>query len=126
VRREIKTIAGDEDVFVRPLHCLIADIPQAVLVDIVQRVAEESENIKVVDRVSDLAELPAILSNQPIDVLIVGMEKFTIPQICSDMMKKFSKLLVVGLVDDGRMAAVYLNEISSGEISDIINALGRR
>lgn len=110
----------------RPLHCLIADIPQAVLVDIVQRVAEESENIKVVDRVSDLAELPAILASRPIDVLIVGMERFTIPQICNDMMKKFSNLLVVGLVDDGRMAAIYLNEISSGEVTDIINVLGRR
>jgi len=111
---------------VRPLHCLIADIPQAVLGDIVQRVAEESENIKVVDRVSDLADLPGILASQPVDVIIVGMKKLTVPQICSDMMKKFSNLLVVGLVDDGRMAAICINDISSGELTDIINALGRR
>jgi hypothetical protein len=111
---------------VRPLHCLIADIPQAVLVDIVQRVAEESENIKVVDRVSDLSQLPVILASQPIDVLIIGMKKFMLPQICTDMMEKFSNLLVVGLVNDGRKAAIYLNEISSGEVADIINMLGRR
>jgi hypothetical protein len=49
-----------------------------------------------------------------------------LPQICTDMMEKFSNLLVVGLVNDGRKAAIYLNEISSGEVADIINMLGRR
>jgi hypothetical protein len=105
---------------------LIADIPQAVLVDIVQRIAEETENVKVVDRITDIAELPAIMDSQPIDVLIIGMEKFVIPQICSDMLNKFSNLLIVGLVDDGRKAAVYINDVTSHEVNQIIGILGRR
>jgi hypothetical protein len=117
---------ANEEVFVEPLHCLIANIPQAMLVDIVQRIAEETENIKVVGRVSSIAELPAILSNRPIDVLIIGMEKFVFPQICSDMLKTYARLVVVGLVDDGRMAAVYLNDISSQEVTNIIGILGKR
>ncbi len=125
-RRKIRTESGNEDALTRPLHCLIADIPQAMLVDIVQRIVEETGNIRVVDRIPDLAELPAALARQPVDVLVVGMEKFKFPQVCSEMLQKFSNLLVVGLIDDGRMAAVYVNDISATEVANIIRILGRR
>ena len=109
-----------------PLRCLIADIPQVMLGDILQRFAEESEHIEVVDRIADVGELPGILNSRPIDVVILGMEKFKFPPVCSDMLKQFSNLLFVGLVDDGRMAAIYLNNISGHEVTGLINILGRR
>lgn len=110
----------------QPLNCLIADIPRSVLVDILQRIAGETEDINVIAGVADSADLPAILSHQTVDVLIIGMEEFVLPQICNDMHERFSDMLVVGLVNDGRKAAVYINDIRSHEISTIIEVLGRR
>jgi hypothetical protein len=42
------------------------------------------------------------------------------------MLDRFTDLLVVGLVNDGRKAAVFINDIRSHEVSTIIDALGRR
>ncbi len=110
----------------QPINCLISNIPQALLVDIVCRIAEENHCVKVVDRIADSAELPAIMQSRAIDVLIIGMDEFAIPQVCEDLLKQFSDLLVVGLINDGRKAAVYINDIRGQEISDIIRVLDRR
>ena len=108
------------------LHCLIADIPQVVLADIVQRIAEENQNIEVVKRVPNIEDVPAILSRQDIDVLILGMKSNTSPQTYKYILNNFSDLLIVGLVDDGRQAAVYMDDVGSNEIVKIISTLGKR
>ena len=108
------------------LHCLIADIPQIVLADIVQRLTEENHNIEVVKRVPNIEAVPAILSRQDIDVLILGMKSNTLPQAHRDILNNFSDLLIVGLVDDGRQAAIYMGDVGSNEIVKIIRTLGKR
>lgn len=108
------------------IHCLIADIPQVVLADIVQRITEENQNIEVVNRVPNIEDVPAILSRQDIDVLILGMKSNTSPQTYKDILNKFSDLLIVGLVDDGRLAAIYMDDVGSNEIVKIIRTLGKR
>jgi hypothetical protein len=111
---------------VETLHCLIADIPQIVLADIVQRITEENKNIEVVERVPSIEDVPAILSRQDIDVLILGMKSNICPLACKDILKKYSDLLIVGLVDDGRQAAIYIDDVGSNEIVKIIRTLGKR
>ena len=110
----------------QPLTCLIADIPQSVLADIVQRIAMDTRDVKVIPGVANSADLPSILNNQSVDVLIVGMEEFALPGVCKSMLDRFTDLLVVALVNDGRKAAVFINDIRSQEVSTIIEALGRR
>ena len=108
------------------LNCLIADIPQVVLADIVQKITEENQNIEVVERVPKIEDVPAILSRKDIDVLILGMKSNTPHQICRDILNKFSDLLIVGLVDDGRLAAIYMDDIGVDEILKIITSYARR
>ncbi|MFV2033005.1 MAG: hypothetical protein ACC663_10960 [Gammaproteobacteria bacterium] len=110
----------------QPLNCLIVDIPQAVLVDILQRIAEGAGGLNVIEGVADSADLPTILSSQTVNVLIIGMEEFVLPKIYNDMLNRYSDLLIVGLVNDGRMAAVFINDIRSHEFLKIIEMLGRR
>lgn len=110
----------------KSLQCLIADMPQAILVDILKRTAKRSEHIEVVDRIFKMEELPEALAQNPIDVLIVGMAKVAVPRLYSDLMNRHSNLLVVGLIDDGRTAAVFFNDIGSDELTDLITLLGKR
>ena len=106
------------------LRCLIADIPQKVLADIVQRVTQQHGKIDVIGQVSGIDDVPAILGKEAIDVLIMGMRDNTPHQFCRDILKKFPGLLVVGLVDDGRMAVACLADVSSRELVKIITLLG--
>lgn len=106
------------------VRCLIADIPQQLLADIVQNIAKESGLIEVVDQVSSVADIPAVIANKPVDVLILGMKNTELPSLCVDLMNRISHLLVIGLVDDGRRLAVYLNNVGRTDILRIIRTLG--
>jgi DNA-binding NarL/FixJ family response regulator len=108
------------------LRCLISDIPQKLLSDIIMSITQQHENIEVVDRVSNNEELDAILNTQSIDVLILGLQSNPLPDVCKDLLNKYSDLLILGLFDDGRMAAVYLDDVGSHEITKIIRTFGKR
>ena len=108
------------------LRCLIANIPQTVLADIVFRMVKDSNGIEVVDRINNIEELPNTIQKLSIDVLILGMKDNALPQICTDLMDRITNLLVIGLIDDGRRLAVYVNNVGKKEIVDIIKILGKR
>ena len=108
------------------LRCLISDIPQKLLSDIILSITQQHENIEVVDRVSNGKELDSILDEQPVDVLILGLKSNPFPDVCKDLLEKYSNLLILGLFDDGRLAAVYLDDVGSHEIIKVINTFGNR
>ena len=108
------------------LRCLMADIPQKILSDIVGRITEAHERIEVLDQVASREHLPEILNRQSVDVLILGMTDPGLPQYCRDLLQTHNNLLIIGLFDDGRMATVYLNDIASWEIVKVIYTFGGR
>lgn len=108
------------------LRCLIADIPQKLLSDIVQRITQEHEFIDVLDPVTNVENLPVLLQEQSVDVLILGLSDPVMSQYCMDILKKFSDLLIIGLLDDGRLATIYLNNVGSMEIIKVICTFGDR
>jgi len=108
------------------IRCLMMDMPQRVLVDIVHQLAEEHENVEVVGRIANIEELPVIIKKQQVDVLITGMVDHQLTNIYTEIQKEKSKLLVVSLIDDGRHAAVYLDDVDGNEIKTIIKTLGKR
>lgn len=108
------------------LRCLISDIPQQLLSDIILSIAQRQENIEVVERVPNTDELDSILNNKSIDVLILGLKSNSFPDICKDLLDKFSDLLILGLFDDGRHAAVFLDDVGTHEIVKIISTFGKR
>lgn len=108
------------------LRCLIADIPQKVLADIVQTVTQQHENIEVIGRLTDLTRLDEILLAEAVDVLILGMQKNTPRNLCLELVEQFPGLLIISLVDDGRMAVIYLSNVGSNQLIDAIVLLNSR
>ena len=108
------------------LRCLIADIPQNILADIVRRVTQQDEKIDVIGQVRNIDGITGFLRRENIDVLIMGMRDGTPHQFCQDIFRNFPDLLIVGLVDDGRMAVACLADVSSRQLLDIITLLGGR
>ncbi|VAW68516.1 hypothetical protein MNBD_GAMMA09-3160 [hydrothermal vent metagenome] len=49
-----------------------------------------------------------------------------LPQIYDEIIKMVSNLLVIGLVDDGRRAAIYVDDIGASNIVEAIKVFGRR
>lgn len=105
------------------VRCVIADIPQRLLADIVQNMADESGIFEVVDRVNSLSELPAVVARQPVDVLIMGMDNTMLPKLGIEIMRAVPNLPIVALVDDGRRMAVYLDNVGKNDLLRIVRAL---
>ena len=108
------------------VRCLIADVPQRLLGDIVKRVAEQEESIELVGNINHLTDLSQIIENQSIDALIVGVSDSKFQQLYDGLIKQYSNLMVFALVDDGRRAAVYLDDIGVDEMLDLIISYNRR
>ena len=91
-----------------------------------QRGSARRKKIDVIGRVRNIDDIPGFLRRENIDVLIMGMRDDTPHRFCQDIFKNFPELLIVGLVDDGRMAVACLADVSSRQLVDIITLLGGR
>jgi hypothetical protein len=101
-------------------------MPQKLLSDILLEITRQHENIEVINCISDTDELDSILKQQAIDVLILGLKSKCLPDFCVKLLENFSDLLIIGLYDDGRLASVYINDVSTDDITRIISTLGKR
>jgi hypothetical protein len=108
------------------IRCIIANMPHQMLVDIVENMAEESAVIEIVERVKNISEIPPVLARNPADLLILGMKSNELPEPCLSILNRSSDLSILGLVDDGRGLAVYLNNFGRNDIQEIITTLFRK
>ena len=103
------------------VRCLIADIPHNLLADIVQRITESRSDIEVVGRFESKDGLPQIVRDSEADVVIFGMEAGTLSNECKEMFDAKPELVIVGLVEDGRRAAIIIDDVGPKEIMDIMH-----
>ncbi|HED32736.1 MAG TPA: hypothetical protein ENJ08_00770 [Gammaproteobacteria bacterium] len=52
------------------------------------------------------------------------MKNNILPQECIEVMDMFSKLLVIGLVDDGRRSVVYIDDVDTADLMKTIKIFG--
>ena len=106
------------------LRCLISNLPQKLLSDIVLATASPHMNIEVVGNVSAGEDLPALVKRKSVDVLLVGGDKDILPQKINDILDGDRDPLIICMIDDGRRAAIFLNDIGTRELEEIISAFG--
>jgi hypothetical protein len=105
------------------VRCVIANMPQKLLADIVENMVEESGDMQVVDRVNSISEVKAVIDKNPVDLLILGLKSIDLPQSCVGIMNESPNLAIVGLVDDGRRLACFLDNVGKSDILRIIRTL---
>lgn len=108
----------------KTLRCLISNIPQKLLSDIVLGTAQQQTDIEVIGDVDADSNLPALVKEKSVDLLLIGIEKNALPQAFNELLDSNPGLLIVGLVDDGRSAAIFVNDIGAGELDDVIKTFG--
>jgi hypothetical protein len=105
------------------IRCIVANMPHQMLVDIVENLAQESGVIEIVERVKNISEIPTVIARNPVDLLILGMKSNELPESCLSILNRSSNLSILGLVDDGRGLAIYLNNFGRNDIQNIISTL---
>lgn len=103
------------------LRCLIANIPELVLADIVHRLVDERPDVDVVARDASNRNLRELIKKYGVDVLIMGLDISHIPEEYIDIMELDSDLVVIGLIEEGRHAMVLIEDIGLGDLKELIN-----
>lgn len=107
------------------IRCVIANMPQKLLRDIVENMVRESGDIEVVEQVENIHDIPSVIANNPVDLLIMGMESNILPESCLGIMNRSANVPILGLVDDGRRLAMYLNNVGKNDILKMVRTLRR-
>ena len=108
------------------IRCVIANMPQKLLRDIVENMVRESGDIEVVEQVENIHDIPSVIAKKtPVDLLIMGMESNILPESCLGIMNRSADVPILGLVDDGRRLAMYLNNVGKNDILKMVRTLRR-
>jgi len=104
----------------RNIRCLVADIPQVVLADIIQNMVEARPGIEIVGRVSSDVDMPEKFMNCSIDVVIHSMEQSKKSTFIDELLKISPQTICVGLQNSGRAVCVYLEDFGAEQLLEII------
>ena len=107
------------------IRCVIANMPHQLLRDIVENMVRESGDIEVVERVENIRDIPSVIAKNPVDLLIMGMESNILPESCLGIINRSADVPILGLVDDGRGLAVYMNNVGKNDILKMVRTLCR-
>ena len=91
----------------------------------VEKLHDYLELIEVVDRVSSIEEIYPVIATNAVDVLTLGMKNTVLRSLCVDIMDRISNLAIVGLINDSRQLAVYLDNLGKNNLLKIIRVLRR-
>ncbi len=67
-------------------------------------------------------ELKEAIVRHRANVVILGLDLDELPGVCTDLLDEFPDTLVVGMADDGRRAAIHVDNIGPGELLESIQA----
>jgi DNA-binding NarL/FixJ family response regulator len=108
------------------IRILTTEMPQSpMLREIFERVAENSQDMEIVDAALKKSELMDKINEIEADVVIVDLEEHELPKIYSDLTAAISSAVIVGIVDDGRRILVNAWQVGVNELMDTIRALTR-
>jgi DNA-binding NarL/FixJ family response regulator len=108
------------------IRILTTEMPQSpMLREIFERVAENSQDMEIVDASIRKSELMDKIRESEADVVIVDLEEHELPKIYADLTAAISSSVIVGIVDDGRRILVNARQVGVNELMDTIRALTR-
>jgi len=105
------------------VRCVIANIPQEILADIVQNLVAISSKIVIVGRVGSVHEVPEVLRQTSVDAVILGLDNLATPQVDLALPPQVRRLPIIGLDNDGRRLVVYVEDVGGYDLVKIIEAL---
>lgn len=107
------------------VRCVIANIPQRLLVDIVANIAEKSVPINIVKILNHGDNFHTASIGDDVDLLLLGVKGIDFPNACFELMDKIPRLAILGLVDDGRRFVALQNDVGVNDILRVIRVLCR-
>lgn len=95
------------------IRCLIADIPQHLLVEIIRKTTESQTDIDVdvIEQRELGKDLVDLITEESVDTLLLGMEKDFDIRSLDKIFDVLPQVVVVGIIDDGRRVCLSMEDV---------------
>ena len=93
------------------IRCLIADIPQHLLVDMIRKATEARSDIDVIEQYTTGKDLLELIEKEPVDTVLLGMEKDFEIRSLDKIFSVLPQVVVVGVIDDGRRVCMCMEDV---------------
>lgn len=104
------------------IRCMIAGFTEQALADILHNIVESSCELEVIGHINDRSELADAIQNTAANVVLMGVGSHAITTECADVFAVEPNAVVVGIANEGRSAALYVNNIGSKQLIDMVTA----
>ena len=104
-------------------RCVIANMSRHILGDIVEKLLSNSVDIEVVERVDHISQVNPILAEHSIDLLVLGMTSNELPEVCIGFLNRTPNVAIVGLFEDGRRMAMFIDNVSTNVLLRVMKAI---
>ncbi|MDH5181644.1 MAG: hypothetical protein OEZ39_14660 [Gammaproteobacteria bacterium] len=103
------------------IRCVIADIPQIILADIIQQLTEQHPGIEVVARFDDFEKLASFIQQQDIDMVMLGTDMDSMAQSLNEVLALSPQTVVIAIIKNGRRACACIEDVGASELLDVVN-----
>ena len=103
------------------IRCVIEDISNIMLADIVHRISEQNLNVEFLQNIHD-NNLSTLVREHAVDVVVTGFDNKDIPMVCNQLLEEFHDVAIVGLIEDGRRMCIYIDDAGPRELIELIQS----
>jgi hypothetical protein len=108
------------------VRCLVGDIPQVILADIIQLVIDDRPDIEVVCRLDDIDCVCDAVKENEIDVVILGEKAISLSQSVSDLLTTYPQTTVVAILNNGSRVCVCVEDFGLDDFVTMVRSVDKK
>ncbi len=108
------------------VRCLVGDIPQVVLADIIQLVIDDRPDINVVCRLDDINGVCEAVKEHEIDVAVLGEKAISLSQSVNELLLTSPQTTVVAILNDGNRACICVENFGLDELVAMVRSVDKK
>jgi len=108
------------------VRCLVGDIPQIILADIIQLLINDSPDIEVVCRLDGTGEVCDAVKENEIDVAVLGESAMSLSQSVNDLFSVSPQTTVVAILNNGSRACVCVENFGLDDLVAMLKSVDKK
>ncbi len=113
----------------KQIRCLFVDFRHQLFAEIMQELLQSNDSVEVIQPANEITkfdDLVLSIKQFDVDVIIVEMDKNEIVERYENLLNIAAGAVLVCLIDDGRHALIFRNDIGHQDVVSLLANLGNK
>ncbi len=105
------------------IRCLIADIPQIMLADVIRKITEKQSGIEFVELTHEGEDIPRFVKDHGVDVVILGKSALSVSGTLNGIFEASPQVIAVSILEDGNRVCFCVEDVGPKELTDLLSVV---